>query len=523
MTDGTIQGELHAPHYLGGKGKKPMKRRVMKEFTITEISGVDRPAQQAARAAIMKRDGEPTTEQWDEAVTKRKFTAEERKTLAASGDALPDGSYPIENNGDLENAVLAYGRNPTPKVKAHIVSRAKSLKATDKLPADWEGSTKEVGKSFTKAVDTLTKRWIDPADGAISFAGVLQNCMAEDQYYNAMKVAGPLTSALDTSLRSIAGDASLDVTAKQQQMRDSVEAFMSSMRSNWPQVEADISQALGKGADMTTQLPNDVKALQKMVGDLTTELTAKNDELDKAKKKTKDLEDQHAALGNKQEAIASELAAMKARAKMKPADQAAADALDEAEEDNPATKAKKAELRKAFYAADEAGRAKIVTEMAKNDEVIKLDGQEIRKSVVGEAAFSFMKKQAERTDKLEKDAAEARAAELNTRMEKRAGDDFNHLPGTVAEKAEVLKSVEAMPAAAKTSLEKMLKAGEAAIVSAFQKIGHTGSQSSLDDAKKFEKMVDDEVASSKCTKNAAMAKVRKTHPDLFKAYQGSGN
>lgn len=73
----------------------------------------------------------------------RTFTAKQRKALAKSGAAMPDGSYPIENIGDLDNAVRSYGRSPDPATKAHIIKRAKELKATNMLPAGWPGSTKK--------------------------------------------------------------------------------------------------------------------------------------------------------------------------------------------------------------------------------------------------------------------------------------------------------------------------------------------------------------------------------------------
>src|SRR5215467_10476621 len=85
---------------------------------------------------------------------KKEFSTDRRKELAKSGAALPDGSYPIESKEDLSNAIQAFGRaNPSDrgKVRAHIIKRAKALGATDMLPADWPGSTKEEGKSL----DTL--------------------------------------------------------------------------------------------------------------------------------------------------------------------------------------------------------------------------------------------------------------------------------------------------------------------------------------------------------------------------------
>ena len=82
------------------------------------------------------------------ALDKRDFSDEERSKLAESGHALPDGSFPIENETDLENAVHAFGRaKDKDKAKAHIIARAKAIGATDKLPADWEGSTKKEEKS----------------------------------------------------------------------------------------------------------------------------------------------------------------------------------------------------------------------------------------------------------------------------------------------------------------------------------------------------------------------------------------
>ena len=66
------------------------------------------------------------------------FSTAQRLTLAKTGAAEPDGSYPIRDTADLQNAIQAYGRSKNPaKTKAHIVSRAKALGATHLLPASW--------------------------------------------------------------------------------------------------------------------------------------------------------------------------------------------------------------------------------------------------------------------------------------------------------------------------------------------------------------------------------------------------
>jgi hypothetical protein len=72
-------------------------------------------------------------------VTKRKFSAEQRKTMAESGEAMPDGSFPIANKTDLMNAIRSWGRGGAdPKVKAHIKRRAKALDAIDMIPDNWK-------------------------------------------------------------------------------------------------------------------------------------------------------------------------------------------------------------------------------------------------------------------------------------------------------------------------------------------------------------------------------------------------
>jgi hypothetical protein len=71
---------------------------------------------------------------------KRDFSASDRKRLAASGHALPDGSFPIENEEDLHNAVRLVGHaHDKAAAKSHIIARAKAMGATGSLPDDWVG------------------------------------------------------------------------------------------------------------------------------------------------------------------------------------------------------------------------------------------------------------------------------------------------------------------------------------------------------------------------------------------------
>ena len=69
---------------------------------------------------------------------KKMFSEERRGELAKRGMALPDGSYPIESEEDLKNAIQAYGRaKDKDKAKAHIMKRAKALGKDDLIPDNW--------------------------------------------------------------------------------------------------------------------------------------------------------------------------------------------------------------------------------------------------------------------------------------------------------------------------------------------------------------------------------------------------
>ena len=69
---------------------------------------------------------------------KRDYSTTSRERMAESGNAMPDGSFPIANRADLMNAIRSVGRaKDYAKAKAHIIRRAKELNATDMLPEDW--------------------------------------------------------------------------------------------------------------------------------------------------------------------------------------------------------------------------------------------------------------------------------------------------------------------------------------------------------------------------------------------------
>jgi DNA-binding ferritin-like protein len=63
-----------------------------------------------------------------------------RKELAKSGEALPDGSFPIRNVAELKKAIQAYGRandEDRAKVRRHIMKRARALRKHELIPEKW--------------------------------------------------------------------------------------------------------------------------------------------------------------------------------------------------------------------------------------------------------------------------------------------------------------------------------------------------------------------------------------------------
>lgn len=89
-----------------------------------------------------------------ESVEKREFSVAERRKLAQEGKAMPNGSFPIENREDLQNAIRSIGLTKLPKnkVRRFIMRRAKDLGAEDLIPKSWKD--KEMSKAQKGVLDS---------------------------------------------------------------------------------------------------------------------------------------------------------------------------------------------------------------------------------------------------------------------------------------------------------------------------------------------------------------------------------
>lgn len=69
----------------------------------------------------------------------RSFTQDQRDALAKTGEAMPDGSFPIVNVEDLQNAIRLAGRAKDPDAaKIHIKKRAKVIGHSEMIPETWK-------------------------------------------------------------------------------------------------------------------------------------------------------------------------------------------------------------------------------------------------------------------------------------------------------------------------------------------------------------------------------------------------
>lgn len=78
---------------------------------------------------------------------KRMYSREQRESMAESGEAMEDGSFPIADKADLENAIKAWGRaGDKEAAKAHILKRAKELGAEDMIPENWDDAPEQTAE-----------------------------------------------------------------------------------------------------------------------------------------------------------------------------------------------------------------------------------------------------------------------------------------------------------------------------------------------------------------------------------------
>lgn len=286
--------------------------------------------------------------------------------------------------------------------------------------------------------------------------------LQENQFSEAV---WPLTDAFTQAIRSIMGDKTIAQADREAKIAESVDEFLVAVRSKAPPAEA--AKIESELAELVKEGVSDMKTVEELtreVEKLTGQMTAAT-----------------AQIGT----LTTEKAAAVERA-------------EKAEGELATEKAAHGETKKALVAA--------------SDETIKVGEREIKKSAVGEDMFALAKGQQEE-------------AEL-ARAEKRAEAEFPHVVGTAAEKATVLRAIDALPEPAQKAAQAILVSAEKMAAAGYERFGAGGGEEPESVAKAkadFEGKVSEIEKRDSCPRTTAMQKARTEHPDLFEAYQAALN
>jgi hypothetical protein len=138
--DGEISAIITAPLQISDATHYRRRRRkatMLKDRLRIALGVADEEETMATRAEMRKQAMEKQAQEFcaielmdnEGTLLFKDYTAEQRRQMAKDGRALPDGSYPIDNCTDAENAIHAQGRTggSQGRVVAHIRKRVAAL------------------------------------------------------------------------------------------------------------------------------------------------------------------------------------------------------------------------------------------------------------------------------------------------------------------------------------------------------------------------------------------------------------
>lgn len=134
-------------------------------------------------------------------------------------------------------------------------------------------------------------------------------------------------------------------------------------------------------------------------------------------------------------------------------------------------------------AVDEA-----VAKKAAADETIDADGVTIKKSEVGPGVFAFLKAQQAKTDAAVAKADKLEGEAVQKGLEGEAEKLWPNTAGSPADKAQMLKSIRALPADQQEAQMKMMKAADEAMAKSFKETGQGGTTDADSPNEKLNKM-----------------------------------
>lgn len=482
------------------------KRRIMKEFEISELSSVDRPAQAPARALLMKRaDG-----------VEKKY-----KTIAdlpqPVRDALPSAAQ--HQFMAVANSVLSSGGTDQ---SAHTQAwgALKNSGWSKSKEGKWMKKSADVGKDYPATICQQVQ--------AVDFDTVL----AEQEAREAVSEIGDELRekwyALQRAFNTIAADESVTAPDKITAMQTSMQQYIDSLAEQSDEIAESMTKALTAVPAVAELLAKDdttegdepmtdaekkqIADLTKNVEELTTQLAAAT--AGEPAKKSAELQEaltaaqaQVTELAEKAAKSEAEKAEAIIKAGMSDAEKAYADAQDE-------------KGKKEFMGMSPEDRKKKMTKAADADPIIykSANGAEFRKS-----DDPRLIEMAKRADNLERSNAEEIEKRENAEFSKQAeSEPFTFYKGEVADKVKVVRAVSKIEdEGVRKALTDMLEVGGKAIGAAFKSLGHQ-DENVQKSAADFNKRVAEIASRDKISKSKAMSKARAEYPDEFAAFQASG-
>jgi hypothetical protein len=119
-----------------------------------------------------------------EIALKRSYSDIQKKEMSESGEAMDDGKFPIANEVDLRNAIMAWERSKSDVAKMHIMKRAMALGLENIIPDGW------VDEETKKRFETGEK---SAADNFLSTLLEFEMIAAEEGFSNSQDESKPQT------------------------------------------------------------------------------------------------------------------------------------------------------------------------------------------------------------------------------------------------------------------------------------------------------------------------------------------
>ena len=488
----------------GSMTTKP-KRKIMRRFALDEISAVDKPAQEGAKVAIMKRKtANPLVQQ----IIKRFLDAPQ--LVEPTHARIAKGLSEKESNQSLGNLIAL-------ETSLHSIVGDSSLNDTDKL---------SMMKSSVGEFLEFSKKETPNVDLAKAFGGKAAEVAKSDDDDEPEEGAGKAEKAKASE------DEAMNLRQLQKQMND--------LTGKLNAVLADRQRATKKNAVATDDDDEDVNLLGKRGGKATkADPPAAMSEEDEAAARLRAImsgEAEKAEDDEGMEGMFGEDEAEKAGGGGEytvdmDAEKSDSDEQDdglvttEGEEEEPIAAGAGRPIGGGGggkrQAAAKAGK-QVIKRVRLHDDSIVVEGQVFTKAKVGSGLFAVLQQQQQRLTKVEKQANEEREARELLEFAKVAEDELPNLPGTSEQKAGLLKTLAGtLDKGEQQLISRMLRAGDGGVASAFRSVGTSAGGELAKAAGSFEKRITEIRTRDNCKRTEALQKARKEYPDEFAAYQGN--